>query len=57
MRFVGKSKIGRLSAYEGKIYPQIRLPSHLADTIGQVADIFETERNAHTRQPRKWWGA
>ena len=45
MRFVGKSKIGRLSAKKGKIYPQIRLPPHLADTIGEIADVFETERN------------
>jgi hypothetical protein len=45
MRFVGKSKIGRLSAKEGKIYPQIRLPPHLTDIIGDVADVFETERN------------
>jgi hypothetical protein len=28
-----------------KIYPQIRLPPHLFDTIGEIADIFETERN------------
>jgi hypothetical protein len=45
MRFVGKSKIGRLSAKKGKIYAQIRLPPHLADTIGEIADVFETERN------------
>ena len=45
MRFIGKSKIGRLSAKKGKIYPQIRLPTHLADTIGEIADVFETERN------------
>ena len=45
MRFVGKSKIGRLSAKKGKIYPQIRLPPHLADTIGEIADVFETERD------------
>jgi hypothetical protein len=45
MHFVGKSKIGRLSAYKGKIYPQIRLPPHLVDTIGQVADVFETEHD------------
>ena len=45
MRFVGKSKICRLSAKKGKIYPQIRLPPHLADTIGEIADVFETERN------------
>jgi hypothetical protein len=45
MRFIGKSKIGRLSAKKGKIYPQIRLPTHLADTIGETTDVFETERN------------
>jgi hypothetical protein len=45
MRFVGKSKIGRLSAKKGKIYPQIRLPPHLVDTIGETTDVFETERN------------
>lgn len=45
MRYVGKSKVGRLSAKKGKIYPQIRLPPHLADAIDEVADIFETERN------------
>ena len=45
MRFIGKSKIGRLSAKKGKIYPQIRLPPHLADTIGEIADVFETERD------------
>ena len=45
MRFVGKSKIGRLSAKKGKIYAQIRLPSHLIDTIGEIADVYETERN------------
>jgi hypothetical protein len=45
MRFVGKSKIGRLSAKKGKIYPQIRLPPQLADTIGEIADVFETKRD------------
>jgi hypothetical protein len=45
MRFVGKSKIGRLSAKKGKSYAQIRLPPYLADTIGEIADVFETERD------------
>jgi hypothetical protein len=45
MRFVGKSKIGRLSAKKGKSYPQIRLPSQLTDTIGEIVNVFETERN------------
>ena len=45
MRFIGKSKIGRLSAKKGKIYPQIRLPTHLADTIGEIVNVFETECN------------
>ncbi len=46
MRFVGKSKSGRLSAKKGKIYAQIRLPSQLADTIGEIVNIFETEYNS-----------
>jgi hypothetical protein len=45
MRFVGKSKIGRLSAKKGKIYAQMRLPASLTDTIGEIADVFETERH------------
>ena len=45
MQYIGKSKIGKLSAKKGKIYAQIRLPSQLAYTIGEIADIFETERN------------
>lgn len=45
MRFVGTSKIGRLSAKKGKIYAQIRLPLQLAHTIGDIADVFETERD------------
>jgi hypothetical protein len=45
MRFVGTSKIGRLSAKKGRIYAQIRLPPPLADMIGDIADVFETERD------------
>jgi|BarGraIncu01122A_1022018.scaffolds.fasta_scaffold05744_4 hypothetical protein len=45
MHFIGTSKIGRLSAKKGKIYPQIRLPPHLTDAIGEIADVFETVRN------------
>jgi len=45
MRFIGKSKVGRLSAKKGKIYPQIRLSTQLADAIGEIANVFETERN------------
>src|SRR5665647_81248 len=45
MHFIGTSKIGRLSAKKGKIYPQIRLPPHLVDTICETTDVFETERN------------
>jgi hypothetical protein len=45
MRFVGKSKIGRLSAKKDKVYAQVRLPPQLADTIGEIVDVFETERN------------
>ena len=44
-RLRGKSKIERLSAKKGKIYAQIRLSPQLADTIGEIADVFETERD------------
>jgi hypothetical protein len=42
MRYAGKSKIGKLST-KGINYPQLRLPSGYCDTIGQVADVIETE--------------
>ena len=42
MEFVGKSKIGRLSA-KGITYPQLRLPHQYSSTIGNVAGVFETE--------------
>ncbi len=44
MQFVGKSKIGKLSA-EGTPYPQLRLPREYSDIIGQVADVIETEHD------------
>ena len=43
MRYIGKSKIGPLSARKGVTYPQLRLPQQCADIIGHTADIFETE--------------
>ncbi|HYC20777.1 MAG TPA: hypothetical protein VEF35_09250 [Candidatus Bathyarchaeia archaeon] len=42
MEFIGKSKIGKLSA-KGIEYPQLRLPKTHSRVIGDVADIFETE--------------
>jgi hypothetical protein len=42
MQLVGKSKIGKLSA-KGNDYPQFRLPVQYANTVGEVADVFETE--------------
>ncbi len=45
MRFVGKAKIGKLSAKKDKIYAQVRLPPQLSDTVGGIADVYETEHN------------
>jgi len=45
MQYIGTSKIGRLSAKKDKIYAQIRLHPQLTDTIGEIADIFETKHN------------
>jgi hypothetical protein len=42
MQRIGKSKIGKLSA-KGNDYPQLRLPLQYANTVGDVADVFETE--------------
>jgi hypothetical protein len=42
MEPIGKSKIGKLSA-KGNDYPQLRLPQRYVDTVGEVADVFETE--------------
>jgi hypothetical protein len=42
MHLIGKSKIGKLSA-KGNHYPQLRLPPQYANTVGEVADVFETE--------------
>ena len=42
MRYIGKSKIGRLSA-KGINYPQLRLPQSYSQTIGEIANIFETQ--------------
>ena len=44
MEFVGKSKIGKLSAKKDKIYAQVRLPPKLADTIGEAVEVYKTER-------------
>ena len=43
MQYIGKSKIGSLSARKGVKYPQLRLPQQCADVIGHTADILETE--------------
>ena len=42
MQHIGKSKIGKLSA-KGNDYPQLRLPLQYVNTVGEVADVFESE--------------
>ncbi len=42
MQYVGKSKVTKLNAKAGVVYPLIRLPKTFADEIGSVAEIFET---------------
>ena len=44
MEFIGKSKIGKLSA-KGIAYPQLRLPRECSDLIGQVVDVNEIEHD------------
>jgi len=45
VRRVGTSKITKLKAKAGIVYPLIRLPKTFADEIGNVAEIFETQHN------------
>ena len=42
MHHLGKSKVTKLNAKAGVVYPLIRLPKGYADEIGKVAEIFET---------------
>jgi hypothetical protein len=43
MQRIGKSKVTKLKAKAGVVYPLIRLPKTFADEIGKVAEIFETQ--------------
>ncbi len=45
MHHLGKSKVTKLSAKAGVVYPLIRLPKGYADQIGKVAEIFETQHH------------
>jgi hypothetical protein len=45
MKYVGKSKIGKVSPKPNVIYPFIRLPQQYIDAIGEKALIFETEHD------------
>ena len=45
MQYVGKSKVTKLNAKAGVVYPLIRLPKTCADEIGKVAEIFETQHD------------
>jgi hypothetical protein len=43
MQLIGKSKVTKLNAKAGIVYPLIRLPKIYADEIGKTAEIFETK--------------
>ena len=45
MHHLGKSKVAKLNAKAGVVYPLIRLPRTCADEIGKVAEIFETQHH------------
>jgi hypothetical protein len=43
MQLIGKSKVTKLNAKAGIVYPLIRLPKIYAGEIGKTAEIFETK--------------
>lgn len=45
MQHIGKSKVTKLNAKAGVVYPLIRLPKTCADEIGKVAKIFEPQHH------------
>ena len=45
MQHIGKSKVTKLKAKAGVVYPLIRLPKTCADEIGKVAKIFEPQHH------------
>ncbi len=45
-RYVGKSKISKLSSKQGHLYPLIRLPTECAESIGKAASIYETSHES-----------
>ena len=45
MQRIGKSKVTKLNAKAGAVYPLIRLPKTCANEIGKVAEIFETQHD------------
>ncbi len=45
MQYVGKSKVTKLNAKAGVVYPLIRVPKTCAGEIGKVAEIFEIRHN------------
>jgi predicted nucleic acid-binding Zn ribbon protein len=46
MQHIGKSKVTKLNAKAGVVYPLIRLPKTCADEIGEVAKIFEPQHHS-----------
>jgi len=45
VQHIGKSKVTKLNAKAGVVYPLIRLPKTYANEIGNVAEIFETQQD------------
>jgi hypothetical protein len=45
MHHLGKSKVSKLNAKAGIVYPLIRLPKSFGDEIGKIAEIFEIQHH------------
>jgi hypothetical protein len=45
MQLIGRSKVTKLNAKAGIVYPLIRLPKFYASEIGKIAEIFEIKHD------------
>jgi hypothetical protein len=45
MRYLAKTKIGKLHPKRSKVYPMIRLPERCLDIVGEIVQIYAIKQN------------